>query len=78
MRKQKREYNGQYAFDGNLQRMCVCGHNLGAHGAGSPADCLLYSYVNTLTPEQKLLEPGSDHPNCGCQKFRLSRRKPKQ
>jgi hypothetical protein len=28
------EATGQYAFDGDLARMCVCGHPLGEHIAG--------------------------------------------
>ncbi len=73
MRERKREYNGQYAYDGNLDRLCVCGHTLGFHGAGSPADCLVYSF----SPDDPNLvgQPGLDKPNCGCQKFRLSRKK---
>jgi hypothetical protein len=42
-RKQKREADGKYAFDGHLERLCVCGHSLANHSAGSPADCLFYS-----------------------------------
>lgn len=70
-REQKRETNGQYAFDGNLDRLCVCGHTLGVHGAGSPADCLLYS----LPKAEQLQNVGGDKPDCGCLKFRLSRKK---
>lgn len=44
MRVPKRETDGRYAFDGNLNRVCVCGHTLGVHASGSPADCLLYSF----------------------------------
>lgn len=69
----KRETNGQYAFDGNLARMCVCGHELGVHGAGSPADCLAYSL--SATERFKLF--GNASTECSCQKFRLSRKKAK-
>lgn len=70
-RNQKRETDGRYAFDGNLDRMCVCGHQLGNHSAGSPADCLMYS----LPAIEQAQYPGGDKPNCGCCKFRLSRKK---
>lgn len=71
MPDQKREYNGQYAYNGNLERMCVCGHAFGHHGGGSPADCLVYSF-----PENERKEwVNGDKPNCGCEKFRLSRKK---
>jgi hypothetical protein len=26
--------NGQYAYDGDMSRLCKCGHKLGAHIAG--------------------------------------------
>lgn len=71
MSRQKREINGQYAFDGNLERMCACGHALANHSAGSPADCLLYS----LPQGEREALPGGLHPDCGCQRFRLSRKK---
>jgi len=70
-RIQKRELDGRYAFDGNLQRLCVCGHSLGVHSGGSPADCLLYSLP--LNDPQRLAEAAPI--DCGCKKFRLSRRK---
>ena len=32
--KQNREVNsGRYAFDGNFDRLCTCGHTLGNHTA---------------------------------------------
>ena len=75
---QKREHDGRYAFDGNYDRVCVCGHTLGVHGAGSPADCLLYSFNDA----EKATELASGkHTNleidCGCQKFRLTHLKTK-
>lgn len=66
----KRETNGQYAFDGNLDRLCVCGHDLGAHSAGSPADCLFYS----LPKVEQNGKPGANKPECGCTKFKQSRK----
>lgn len=67
----KRGNDGRFEHIRNWQRMCVCGHTLGVHGAGSPADCLLSS----LPDSDRIGEPGLDKPNCGCQKFRLSRKK---
>ena len=69
----KREHNGQYAYDGRLERVCLCGHTLGHHSAGSPADCLFHS----LPERERTGQPGAENPNCGCQKFR-ARRKAKQ
>jgi hypothetical protein len=66
-RQQDRDQEGRYTFDGNLDRLCVCGHTLGHHSGGAPHDCLVYSF------------PKGD-PNkaeCDCPKFRLSRRKSK-
>lgn len=67
----KRETDGQYAFDGNLQRLCVCGHSLAVHSAGSPADCLLYSLPENDPQRQHERAPI----DCGCKKFRLTRAK---
>lgn len=70
-KQRKREINGQYAHEGNLDRLCVCGHTLGAHACGSPADCLFYS----LPVCEQAGKPGAVHPDCNCQKFRLSRKR---
>lgn len=59
---QKREYDGKYASDGNLDRLCVCGHMLGRHSCGSPSDCLYYSLSKT---EQ---EQANVHFSCGVEK----------
>jgi hypothetical protein len=69
--QQKREHDGKYAFDGRLDRICVCGHMLAHHAAGSPADCLFYS----LPTDERNGWPGARKPHCACMKFRLSRKK---
>ena len=53
--------NGQYTFDGDWARLCVCGHTLGVHGGEAPHDCL--AGTNCLN---------DPHPGvfCDCQKFR--------
>lgn len=63
-RKRENEYRdpatGQYSYFGDFDRLCVCGHSLGAHIAGgfecgtNPADY----------PETK---------GCQCQKFKPTR-----
>lgn len=55
--------SGQYAFDGNLSRLCVCGHELGKHIHGG-WEC---GTAPSLYPETK---------GCKCQKFRPSRKRP--
>jgi len=30
---------GRYGFEGDYERLCVCGHKLGAHAAQAPHDC---------------------------------------
>ena len=70
-RMPKREYNGQYAYDGRLERVCVCGHTLADHGAGSPPDCLVYSF----SERDRVSMVGGLTPDCGCLKFRQSRKK---
>lgn len=65
-RSQNRDQvTGQYAFDGDMSRMCVCGHTLGAHVAGG-WDCL---------NGNRMVGPECDGTPCSCEKFRLSRRK---
>lgn len=66
----KRESTGRYTFDGNLDRMCVCGHTLGVHSCGDDAGCIFYS----LSQAERLGQPGENHKDCGCQRFRQSRR----
>jgi hypothetical protein len=56
------QVTGQYAFDGNFDRICTCGHRLGAHIAGG-FEC----GTNT-----------TDHPetkDCKCERFRPCRKK---
>lgn len=61
MSKQARDqYTGQYTYDGNWERLCVCGHTLGQHTAESPKACGNY---------------GTGLIDCDCRKFRLSRKK---
>lgn len=69
-RQQDRADDGRYTFDGNLDRLCVCGHRLGMHAGAHPHDCLAYSFP-VGNPERP------ENAECGCLKFRLSRRKPK-
>lgn len=57
--------NGRYTFDGNMERLCVCGHTLGKHCAEAPHDCLAHS-MSDATPDEKA---------CQCPKFRPSRKK---
>lgn len=58
---------GQYAFQDNWDRMCRCGHTLGAHVAGG-FDCLNGNAA---------VGPECDGTPCDCRKFRPKRtRKP--
>ena len=52
---------GQYAYDGDLTRMCACGHTLGNHAADG-FECM-------LSPEM------SSKPTCDCLKFRPVRKR---
>lgn len=69
----KNEYrdpnNGQYAYFGGFERMCVCGHTLGVHIAGG-FECGADPFGKD---ENGFSEP--DSANCKCLKFRPSRRK---
>lgn len=69
-RDRKNEYrdtNGQYAYFGGFDRLCVCGHTLGIHCAGG-FDCFA-GPPGTAFPIEGLTE------RCKCEKFRPSRRK---
>lgn len=35
-RQPRNRRDGRYTFDGNLDRLCVCGQTLGLHGAEAP------------------------------------------
>lgn len=51
---------GQYAYDGNFDRMCRCGHTLGVHVDGG-WDCIYQVAGPVSLP---------DAPPCPCKKFR--------
>lgn len=57
-----RARNGRYTFDGNWDRLCVCGHTLGVHAGEAPHDCF---------------GPDGRGSGCAteCPRFRPSRRK---
>lgn len=61
-----RANDGRYAFEGQWERLCTCGHTLGLHAYAAPHDCL----NGTGVPGQTAM---GDH--CDCQRFRLSRKK---
>lgn len=60
-RRNRDPHTGQYAYDGDFDRMCVCGHTLGVHVDGG-FDC-----ING--------DVGDDRVRCECMKFRQSRAK---
>ncbi|MGC2234217.1 MAG: hypothetical protein WBA09_22140 [Candidatus Acidiferrum sp.] len=70
--QRKRGDDGRFEHEGNWERLCVCGHTLGVHAAASPAQCLFYTF-SPSAPE-RLGKPGENNPDCGCQRFRLSRK----
>lgn len=66
----RNEQDGRYTFDGDLGRLCVCGHSLGVHAASAPHECFLYSYSEG-SEERRAEVPLN---GCRCQKFRPSRK----
>lgn len=56
---------GQYAFVGDWDRICRCGHELGIHGEGG-FDCFNADRDNIGAPYAGRFPATS----CGCQKFR--------
>jgi hypothetical protein len=75
MKHEKRGSDGRYEHTGKWDRLCVCGHTLGVHSAGSPADCLLYSLPEPPSYDRDLARQVNQNVRCGCQRFRLSRAK---
>lgn len=71
-RIQKRDDQGRYDHAGDWDRLCVCGHTLGVHCAGSPADCLLHSFASHR--EERTDHAHQPDANCGCEKFRPKRK----
>ena len=67
------QQNGQFAYDGNWNRLCVCGHELGYHVAGG-FDCLNGDRLNIGSIEG-LDAHRFPNTNCRCEKFRPSRKK---
>lgn len=64
-RYQNRErQSGRFSFDGDMSRLCTCGHTLGDHNAEAPHEC----WIDT-DPGHPLYPTG-----CKCVKFRLSRK----
>lgn len=65
--------SGQYGFQNNWTRLCVCGHELGYHTAEAPHDCINSDRLNigscggALDP---MRVPATD---CDCQRFRPSK-----
>lgn len=64
---------GRYTYDGNLERLCVCGHSLGVHCATRlkidgkmVQDCFFGG--------NRLGEGDDDVPCCDCQCFKPARR----
>ncbi len=60
--RSREKQSGRYGFEGGLERVCVCGHTLGAHTAAAPHEC------GTVDPRV--------HPEavgCECRRFRPSR-----
>lgn len=59
-----RARNGRYTFDGDMSRLCVCGHPLAIHAGAAPHDCFNEDRAGGGTGEP-----------CSCKRFRLSRGK---
>ena len=54
-------HNGQFGFDGQWDRLCVCGHRLGVHGCAG-VECL----AGTNVPD----DPNPRGVECLCTKFK--------
>jgi hypothetical protein len=68
-RNTSRADDGRYHYS-DMDRMCVCGHDLGCHGiteTGYGAGCLYGGNQAGVGPD--------DAPACECRKFKASRRK---
>lgn len=77
-KQSKREIGtGRYTFDGNLERLCVCGHPLGAHCATRMKDRDGKVYQECFWGGQRC-DSGYDDVACECLVFRPSKSKNKQ
>ena len=65
---------GQYGFQGDWNRLCVCGHELGFHGGEAPHECFNEDRLNIGSGDgldAKRVPPTT----CACRRFRPSRKK---
>jgi hypothetical protein len=65
----RREADGRYGFDGNWDRLCVCGHSLGVHAAQNDTG------KRPCFNEDSGIVGGTGEP-CDCEHFRPSKKKP--
>lgn len=65
----RREADGRYGFDGNWERLCVCGHSLGVHAAQNDTG------KRPCFNEDSGIVGGTGEP-CDCKHFRPSKKKP--
>lgn len=65
---------GQFGFEGNWGRKCVCGHELGFHSAEAPHDCMNIDRYNIGINDEWVDQSITNTP-CDCMKFRPSRKR---
>ncbi len=63
-----RDHKGQFDFSTDWERMCVCGHKLGAHAAENETG------KRPCFNEDTYME-GTTGEACSCEHFKLSRKK---
>jgi hypothetical protein len=64
---------GQFAFDGNWGRKCVCGHELGVHTAEAPHECMNIDRFHIGTRREPWADQALEATECDCRKFRPTR-----
>lgn len=68
MSQPRERETGRYGFDGDFERLCVCGHPLGLHTAEAPHECLAIDAHSIDT--ERFQRP---LPDCDCIRFKRSR-----
>jgi hypothetical protein len=75
-RHQPRERaSGQFGFEGDWGRICVCGHELGVHTAEAPHECMNNDRRHLASANDDWFRKDIAATNCDCMRFRTSRKR---
>jgi hypothetical protein len=66
---------GQYAFEGDWGRKCVCGHELGVHTAEAPHECMNSDRKHIACDGDEWFDKTIEPTPCDCVRFRPTRKR---